>query len=246
MRQRYGFRVLGVLAGLLVALPAALAGDIAFGRAEVRIGTAAGVRSTGMRGSARLRGFWRRTRTRSKPAAMQRRSRNCAGRKARSRAAGRRAIAMQAGLPRRRPAPAKAGGVRDKITFPNPDYHRSPLKAIGNENKTLISQLLAVAVTSVAGGRRSDLPDWTIMGMGTDLKSCSDVESKRTRVPACTFHANAMNQSALPAHPRAGSCLVIGESRGRASPGDDIAHGRSARNRVQYRVIRRMCLIIIG
>ena len=105
---------------------------------------------------------------------------------------------------------------------------------------------LPIAVTSVAGGRRSDLPDWTIMGMGTDPKSCSDVESPRTRVPACTFHANAMNQSALPAHPRAGSCVVIGESRGRASPGDDIAHGRSARNRVQYRVIRRMCLIIIG
>ena len=53
-----------------------------------------------------------------------------------------------------------------------------------------------------------------------------------------------MNQSALPAHPRAGSCVVIGESRGRASPGHDIAHGRSARNRVQYHVIRRMCLII--
>ena len=44
MRQRYGFGVLGLLAALLAAAPAAFAGDIAFGRAEVRIGTAAGVR----------------------------------------------------------------------------------------------------------------------------------------------------------------------------------------------------------
>ena len=90
----------------------------------------------------------------------------------------------------------------------------------------------------------SDSPDWTIMD--TDAKSCADAESPRTRVPACTFHGNAMNQSALPAHPRAGSCVEIGESRRRASPGDDIAHGRFARNRVQYLAIRRMCLIISG
>ena len=44
MRQRYGFVVLAVLAALLMAVPAATAGDIAFGRAEVRIETAAGVR----------------------------------------------------------------------------------------------------------------------------------------------------------------------------------------------------------
>ena len=44
MRQRYGFGVLGLLAALLTAAPAAFAGDIAFGRGEVRIGTAAGVR----------------------------------------------------------------------------------------------------------------------------------------------------------------------------------------------------------
>jgi len=44
MRQRYGFGVLGLLAALLTAAPAAFAGDMAFGRAEVRIGTAAGVR----------------------------------------------------------------------------------------------------------------------------------------------------------------------------------------------------------
>ncbi len=44
MRQRYGFGVLGLLAALLTAVPAALAGDIAFGRGEVRIETAAGVR----------------------------------------------------------------------------------------------------------------------------------------------------------------------------------------------------------
>ena len=44
MRQRYGLGLLGVLAALLMAAPAAFAGDIAFGRAEVRIGTAAGVR----------------------------------------------------------------------------------------------------------------------------------------------------------------------------------------------------------
>ena len=41
MRQRYGFGVLGLLAALLTA---AVAGDMVFGRAEVRIGTAAGVR----------------------------------------------------------------------------------------------------------------------------------------------------------------------------------------------------------
>ena len=41
MRQRYGFGVLGLLAALLTA---AFAGDMVFGRAEVRIGTAAGVR----------------------------------------------------------------------------------------------------------------------------------------------------------------------------------------------------------
>lgn len=44
MRQRYGFGVLGLLAALLTAAPAVFAGDMAFGRAEVRIGTAAGVR----------------------------------------------------------------------------------------------------------------------------------------------------------------------------------------------------------
>ena len=44
MRQRYGFGVLGLLAALLTAAPAAFAGDIAFGRAEVQIGTAAGMR----------------------------------------------------------------------------------------------------------------------------------------------------------------------------------------------------------
>ena len=44
MRQRYGFGVLGLLAVLLTAVPAAFAGDIAFGRGEVRIGTAAGAR----------------------------------------------------------------------------------------------------------------------------------------------------------------------------------------------------------
>ena len=44
MRQRYGFGVLGLLAALLAAAPAAHAGDIAFGRGEVRIETAAGVR----------------------------------------------------------------------------------------------------------------------------------------------------------------------------------------------------------
>ncbi len=44
MRQRYGFGVLGLLAAVFMAAPAAFAGDIAFGRAEVRIGTAAGVR----------------------------------------------------------------------------------------------------------------------------------------------------------------------------------------------------------
>lgn len=44
MRQRYGFGVLGLLAALLAAAPAVFAGDMAFGRAEVRIGTAAGVR----------------------------------------------------------------------------------------------------------------------------------------------------------------------------------------------------------
>lgn len=44
MQQRYGFGLLGLLAALLTAAPAAFAGDIAFGRAEVRIETAAGVR----------------------------------------------------------------------------------------------------------------------------------------------------------------------------------------------------------
>ena len=44
MRQGYGFGVLGLLAAVFMAAPAAFAGDIAFGRAEVRIGTAAGVR----------------------------------------------------------------------------------------------------------------------------------------------------------------------------------------------------------
>ena len=44
MRQRYGFGVLGLLAALLMAAPAALAGDIAFGRGEARIETAAGAR----------------------------------------------------------------------------------------------------------------------------------------------------------------------------------------------------------
>ena len=103
---------------------------------------------------------------------------------------------------------------------------------------------LPIAVTSVAGGRRWDSPDWSIMR--TDAQSCVDVESPRARVPACTFNANAMNQSALPAHPRAGSCVELGESRRRASPGDDIAHGRSTRNRVQYRVVRQICLTISG
>ena len=42
MRQRYGFGVLAMMAALLMAVPAATAGDIAFGRAEVRIETAAG------------------------------------------------------------------------------------------------------------------------------------------------------------------------------------------------------------
>lgn len=44
MRQRYRFGVLGLLAVLLTAVPTAFAGDIAFGRGEVRIETAAGVR----------------------------------------------------------------------------------------------------------------------------------------------------------------------------------------------------------
>ena len=44
MRHRYGFGVLGVLAALLAVVFAAFAGDIAFGRGEVRIGTAAGAR----------------------------------------------------------------------------------------------------------------------------------------------------------------------------------------------------------
>ena len=43
-----------------------------------------------------------------------------------------------------------------------------------------------------------------------------------------------------------GSCVELGDSRRRASPGDDIAHGSSARNRVQYRVIRQTCLLISG
>ena len=42
MQLRYGFGALAVLAALLVAAPAAFAGDIAFGRGEVRIETAAG------------------------------------------------------------------------------------------------------------------------------------------------------------------------------------------------------------
>ncbi len=44
MRQRYGFGALAVLAALLMTLPAALAGDVVFGRGEVRIETAAGQR----------------------------------------------------------------------------------------------------------------------------------------------------------------------------------------------------------
>ncbi len=44
MWQRYGFGMLGVLAALLMAVPAAVAGDIAFGRGQVRIETAGGVR----------------------------------------------------------------------------------------------------------------------------------------------------------------------------------------------------------
>ncbi len=44
MRQRYGFGVLAVLAALLTAAPAADAGDIVFGRGEVRIETAEGAR----------------------------------------------------------------------------------------------------------------------------------------------------------------------------------------------------------
>ena len=44
MRQRYGFGMLGVLVALLMAVPAAVAGDIAFGRGQVRIETAGGVR----------------------------------------------------------------------------------------------------------------------------------------------------------------------------------------------------------
>ena len=44
MRQRYGFGMLGVLAALLMAVPAAVAGDVAFGRGEARIETAAGAR----------------------------------------------------------------------------------------------------------------------------------------------------------------------------------------------------------
>lgn len=43
MRQRYGFGALGVLAALLTAA-AAFAGDVAFGRGEARIETAAGAR----------------------------------------------------------------------------------------------------------------------------------------------------------------------------------------------------------
>ncbi len=44
MWQRYGFGMLGVLAALLMAVPATVAGDIAFGRGQVRIETAGGVR----------------------------------------------------------------------------------------------------------------------------------------------------------------------------------------------------------
>ena len=44
MRQRYGFGMFGVLAALLMAVPAAVAGDIVFGRGQVRIETAGGVR----------------------------------------------------------------------------------------------------------------------------------------------------------------------------------------------------------
>ena len=44
MQRRYGFGLLGVVAAVFMAAPAAFAGDIAFGRGEVWIGTAAGVR----------------------------------------------------------------------------------------------------------------------------------------------------------------------------------------------------------
>ena len=43
-RRRYGFGMLAALAALLAALPAGRAGDIAFGRGEARIETAAGAR----------------------------------------------------------------------------------------------------------------------------------------------------------------------------------------------------------
>ena len=44
MRQRYGVGAVAMLAALLMAVPAGSAGEIAFGRAEVRIETAAGAR----------------------------------------------------------------------------------------------------------------------------------------------------------------------------------------------------------
>ena len=44
MRRQYGFGIFAVLAALLMAVPAGSAGEVAFGRAAVRIETAAGAR----------------------------------------------------------------------------------------------------------------------------------------------------------------------------------------------------------
>ena len=47
-------------------------------------------------------------------------------------------------------------------------------------------------------------------------------------------------------HTRVGSCVEIGESRRCAPLDDDIAHGRTVRNRPQYRIVRQICLQISG
>ena len=156
-------------------------------------------------------------------------------------------------MPPYRPSTAKLSASRT-----GPHDVADPLAVRGLEH----AELLVVSVSptpSMAGGQHScsdngRLDEETSTSSGPRLHVV-ETEIASDRIPVGAFcmdrivpppHEVAQSVKQSDRHTRIGSCVELGESRRCAPLDHDIAHGRSARNRPQYRIIRQIFLLISG
>ncbi len=174
----------------------------------------------------------------------------------RSRFRGAYALHRSRPMPPCRPSTAKLSASRT-----GPHDIPDPLAVRGLEHAEL--RVVSVSPTpSMAGGQHScsdngRLDGETRTSSGRRLHVV-ETEIASDPIPVGAFgvdrivtppHAVAhfVKQSNRHTNPRGfESCVELGESRRCAPLGDDIAHGRSARNRPQYRIIRQICPLISG